>query len=1206
MKTAGDEGAIENTQPGTVAESNSDAAAADTDTDDNPPTGAAPESETESAFCPISMVSGEEILPLKDFALPGPMAFTWKRLYRTGHSNDTGLGHGWTHSASEHLYLEKKQVVLSDDEGRQLRFARPELHQRSKLINEGLNLDFVGKNRFILRLDGQNDKVFTRLGDGNHFRLSKICHTAYKPSNRDFYGSQNSEKGFCIDLHYNAQNRLTRLMGNWGKGLKLKRNNEGRIVSVELFNDQQTLRKIVAEYDYNEHGDLMASRDSAGKGEKYRYENHILMQRTLVTGFSYHYKWDRLDNKARCIHGWGDNGIYDYHFKWDPKNNTSQFTDTLGNTTSFIYNEFGLITQKIDPEGGVHHYEYHRGHKTCYTDPQDHSHYYYFSKQNQPAGTRDALGNRDTISYFNGNPTEFSDKNGVSWKRQYDRQGLLITQTDPYGRETCFNYHANNLLSQSTDPEGRTTHYTWNSLGELTQIIDFAGNRQQRVHNSQGQITERHVRLKDQKEARTTRYSYTLTGLLKKVTAPNGDVNSYRYNDNAQLIQHSDPQGRVTEFEYADGLSQVTKRIDSNGHVLRYQYDKERNLTALINQNGEKHRFIYDRCERLVKEIGFDGRVQHYKYNKAGHLIKHMDAGSIITEYERDAIGQMLSRTSRHISQMRSNKEERSRYRYDPSGRLIETYNPHQYLSFDYDRMGNLQKEHHCDINEKNQQVSASKVDIQYANLLPGASPTSRSQITLPDGQRIDYQYSNDQKQQLESIQFNGQSITEYHRDILGREVERRQGSVVTQTEYDPMGRLHRQQGFNQARKEPEKQTIIQREYGYDQFGNLNQLKDDQIETHYIYDLLDQIQKVEERAPQGGSQETFSFDPAGNITGINELRKKRREGKNRPGQAAGNRLSMQGDRKFTYDERGNLIREIRGKGGKLKTTFEYNLQNQLVKTTKNGQTTEYKYDPLGRRFEKKDTFGTTKYLWADDQLAQETRNNIKKTYVYEPQSFKPVALIQDDEVYHYHLDHLGTPRELTNNDGDIVWKARYRTYGSVAIQECEEIENNLRFQGQYFDEESGLHYNRHRYYNPDTGQFISQDPVGLLGGVNNYQYAPNPIGWIDPSGLCKEGASLTTLQAQQRQKPMLNDNIGFNISPTAWDKYPVTGRGRTFISEQPGITDIIGDFSGPSKIAIDKAKKKAQVLQSGKTDGYYIVYTAGIWEITVSGFFMCV
>ncbi len=141
---------------------------------------------------------------------------------------------------------------------------------------------------------------------------------------------------------------------------------------------------------------------------------------------------------------------------------------------------------------------------------------------------------------------------------------------------------------------------------------------------------------------------------------------------------------------------------------------------------------------------------------------------------------------------------------------------------------------------------------------------------------------------------------------------------------------------------------------------------------------------------------------------------------------------------------------------------------------------------------------------AKDGLSEQ-RNEIKKTTIYESESFKPLAMVQDGEVYHYHLDHLGTPQELSNQYGKIVWKARYQTYGNVAYKEVDEVENNIRFQGQYFDEESGLHYNRHRYYDPGLGQFTTQDPIGLLGGINSYQYAPNPTGWIDPFGLtCSE------------------------------------------------------------------------------------------------------
>ena len=102
------------------------------------------------------------------------------------------------------------------------------------------------------------------------------------------------------------------------------------------------------------------------------------------------------------------------------------------------------------------------------------------------------------------------------------------------------------------------------------------------------------------------------------------------------------------------------------------------------------------------------------------------------------------------------------------------------------------------------------------------------------------------------------------------------------------------------------------------------------------------------------------------------------------------------------------------------------------------------------------------------------------------------------------LDHLGTPQELTDFGGEIVWSAKYNAYGKVthlAFGGGEQLEQPLRFQGQYFDAESGLHYNRHRYYDPEVGRYLTPDPIKLAGGLNQYQYTPNPTGWIDPLGL---------------------------------------------------------------------------------------------------------
>ena len=184
------------------------------------------------------------------------------------------------------------------------------------------------------------------------------------------------------------------------------------------------------------------------------------------------------------------------------------------------------------------------------------------------------------------------------------------------------------------------------------------------------------------------------------------------------------------------------------------------------------------------------------------------------------------------------------------------------------------------------------------------------------------------------------------------------------------------------------------------------------------------------------------------------------------------------------------------------------------------------------------------YLWdGNRQLQQHTNTDTHIfTTIYEQNSFEPVArlvwlkdellkaandeiksaereswedepeLIPNMQVYHYHNDHLGTPNELTNQQGEVVWLADYEAWGNTAkvVWRKEKLEQlqvsadelqPIRFQGQSFDENTGLHYNRYRYFDPDLGMFISRDPIGLVGGNNVFQYAPNPISWIDPWGL---------------------------------------------------------------------------------------------------------
>ncbi|OCG76693.1 hypothetical protein A9G42_07435 [Gilliamella sp. Nev6-6] len=156
-------------------------------------------------------------------------------------------------------------------------------------------------------------------------------------------------------------------------------------------------------------------------------------------------------------------------------------------------------------------------------------------------------------------------------------------------------------------------------------------------------------------------------------------------------------------------------------------------------------------------------------------------------------------------------------------------------------------------------------------------------------------------------------------------------------------------------------------------------------------------------------------------------------------------------------------------------------------------------------------------LWQGSKLIAETDNDKHwQSYLYEPDYYRPLALVhgnaQQDNIklYWYQNDHLGTPIALTGSLGDTLYECQYNAYGQIINEtyhqdDIDSLPNNpLRFQGQYYDEETGLHYNLNRYYDPFTGRYITQDPLGILGGLNSYQYVNgDPINWIDPLGLIK-------------------------------------------------------------------------------------------------------
>src|SRR4030066_726729 len=185
-------------------------------------------------------------------------------------------------------------------------------------------------------------------------------------------------------------------------------------------------------------------------------------------------------------------------------------------------------------------------------------------------------------------------------------------------------------------------------------------------------------------------------------------------------------------------------------------------------------------------------------------------------------------------------------------------------------------------------------------------------------------------------------------------------------------------------------------------------------------------------------------------------------------------------------------------------TYVYDLSNQLVTVLNNSnQVAEYTFNGAGQRIKKVTQTETRIFhydLWGNIIAETNQTGQMLAEYVYLGDQL--LAMIKPGEaVYYFHNDHLGTPQVLTNDSQGVAWKAVYTPFGE-AVPSIQTVENPFRFPGQYYEQETGLHYNYFRYYNPQTGRYITPDPIGLEGGINLFTYvAGNAVNFVDPLGL---------------------------------------------------------------------------------------------------------
>ena len=340
-------------------------------------------------------------------------------------------------------------------------------------------------------------------------------------------------------------------------------------------------------------------------------------------------------------------------------------------------------------------------------------------------------------------------------------------------------------------------------------------------------------------------------------------------------------------------------------------------------------------------------------------------------------------------------------------------------------------------------------------------------------------------------------------------------GSLVTRT-YDP---LMRQTSVTAT--DPGANPVMTLGYSFDAENNITAKTTKDGEYAYTYDDLYRLTDSNTPDIPDLSDEAFTYDPVGNrLTASDTIGHWTYNGNNE--------LESRGSTGYDYDANGNLTQKT--VNGSV-TRFFYNIENRLIRVEDGSGTiiAQYGYDPFGRRIWKEVSGNRTYYLYSDEGLAgeyTETGTQIR-AYGWQPGSVwgtDPLFMKEGSEYYFYHNDHLGTPQKMTAVNGAVVWSARYTAFGQAIVDPASTVENNLRFPGQYFDAETGYHYNYHRYYNPDTGRYLTPDPIGLAGGINLFSYAiNNSINFNDPLGLlCYKKDENGIMQPCDRESPPVN------------------------------------------------------------------------------------
>ena len=996
---------------------------------------------------PIDLVTGEMYLPQVDLRLEGIVPLIFERRHGSFYRRGRWFGARWASTLDQRVEVDDDGVHYAAADGRVLHYPIPTVHGQKVMASHG--------PRWPLTWNRKDDVIEIEQGDLGYTLVFRPGPT---PEGCRSLSAVVDRGGNRITFVYDADGVPTDVYHSGGYHVivdRVETRGGVRVSGLRLADPADGSAIPVRSFRYDLAGRLTGVVNGSGREQAFEYDREDRITRWVDrNGFDYRYRY-RED--GRVVRGEGSDGFLAVDLDYGLAARVTTKTDALGNTETYHWDQRLQTVKVVDALGGVTHTRRTRfGDEVEVTDQLGRT----------TAIERDAFGDVLAVRRPDGTalataydeqrrPATVIDPDGAVWRYTYDPvSGHLATVTDPTGAVTSYARDEQGRITAVTDPLGRTTHVVCDGAGLPTQITDPDSASYTYRRDAFGRILE----MADPNGA-VTRIEWNTDGRPVVRTLADGAVERWAWDAEGNLIEHADINGAVTRYEYGP-FDVVTARTDPTGARYVFDYDPQLRVRSVTAPTGVRWTYTYDAAGRTIAETDFNSATMAYAFDPAGQLIRRTNALGQMLGLDYDVMGRVAGR---------SIADTQYQYTYDAAGRLRHASGPGESVALTYDPLGRVLTE------ALGEQAVSSTYDAagqRIARTTPSGVTTawSYAQVGTPTEMNSSY------------------GAISFEHDVLGRETTRRFGpSASITTAYDVIGRVTAQVLWTADAPSPGGwRAASARAYTY-RADNTPVVVNDQLRGAYRF----QLDTAGRATSINGAtwQETYAYDLLGNLA-LADYGDAHDDAAG-PREIRGTTVHAAGRTRYTYDAAGRLTRRVRRtlSGASLEWRFTWGAEDHLTEvTTPTGHTWRYTYDPLGRRVGKThvDSDGqvveTIGFAWDGTRLIEQARTApdgtvSAVTWDYTPGTFIPTAQTRrtwaadapqheiDAAFQAIITDLAGTPMELVDPDGSIAWQARTTLWGKplADLAACP-----LGFPGQYRDDETGLHYNLNRYYDPDT------------------------------------------------------------------------------------------------------------------------------------------